>query len=228
MRLRDLGLANAFLYLCGQVLKRLTGARAFVQHYYLVTQPLTGTPRLPQRLGASITVREIAAGDAALAAFPRRQDVLTSRYGQGSVCLAAFRGDELAAFLWLCPHAYREDEVRCTFVPEPPGRAWWDYDVFVVPGQRNGMAFTKLWSSAIELMRSRGVAWSASRISAFVPGSLAAHRRLGAVVTGHAFFVVAYRLQLMLATVRPFVHLSVRDGSAPVLRVGTTGRENHV
>ena len=220
MRLSDLGLVNAVLYVCGQALQRLTGGRAFIQHYYLVTQPVTGALRLPRRLGQSLAVRAIAQGDAALAGFPRRPDVIASRYAQGSTCLAAFREGQLAGFIWFCPHAYREDEVRCTFVPEPTGRTWWDYDVFVDPGQRNGMAFTKLWSSAMELMGSQGVAWSASRISAFVPGSLAAHRRMGAIVSGRALFLVAFDVQLTLATVRPFVHLSLRKESAPVFRVG--------
>jgi len=219
MRLRDLGFSNAALYLCDRVLKRLTASRAFIQRYYLVAQPVDMPLRLPRRLGETFEVRQISEGDSALLAFPRPQPVLRARFGQGSSCIALFRASQMVGFIWLCPGPYHEDEVRCTFVPAPEGQACWDYDLYIVPEQRNGMAFIKLWSAAIEQLKSRGISWSASRISAFAPASLAAHQRMGAVVVGQAFFLVAFGLQITIATTRPFLHVSVTARSRPEIRV---------
>ena len=83
----------------------------------------------------------------------------------------------------------------------------------------------KLWSTAMERMRAQGISWSASRISAFAPGSLAAHRRMGAAVVGQAFFFVAFGLQLTVATLRPFLHLSLHNASRPEIRVSAPARE---
>jgi hypothetical protein len=219
MRLVDLGFANAGLYLCDRVLQRLTGARAFIQRYYLVVQPVDVPIRLPQRLGANFRVRRVDRQDPQIGAFPRPPAVVAGRYDQGSTCLALFDDDNLAGFIWLCPGPYLEDEVRCTFVPTPAGAAVWDYDLYILPEHRNGVAFMRLWSAAMEHLRGQGVAWSASRISAFAPASMAAHARLGAVQVGQAFFLVFFRLQLMVASLPPFVHLSANRDSRPVLKV---------
>jgi hypothetical protein len=218
MRLRDLGPVNGALYVVDRILQRLSGSRAFLQRYYLVTQPVTETLRVPRRLGASLEVRIVERGAPALRTMPRPAAVLEDRYAQGSTCLAAYRADELVGFIWLCPGSYLEDEVRCRFVPAPPGAASWDYDLWVAPAERNGIAFMKLWSAAMTHLAGRGVRWSASRISAFAPGSLAAHRRMGAVTVGQAFFMVAFGAQAMLATIPPYLHFSVRN-SRPTLRV---------
>jgi GNAT superfamily N-acetyltransferase len=157
--------------------------------------------------------------------FPRPAEILESRYEQGSACFAAYRAGDFAGFIWLAPGTYLEDEVRCTFVPGPAGSACWDYDVYVTPGERTGIAFMKLWSAALEHLRQRGVEWSASRISAFAPASLAAHKRMGAVCVGQAFFLVAFGLQAMVASVPPYLHLSASRRSHPTLRVEAPRRK---
>jgi GNAT superfamily N-acetyltransferase len=219
MRLADLGFGNASLYLCDRVLQRLSGGRAFIQRYYLMAQPVKMPMRLPQRLGANFRVRRIAGEDPEAQAFPRPPAVIAARYAQGSTCLALYDNDELAGFIWLCPGPYLEDEVRCTFMPVPAGQVAWDYDLYILPEYRNGVAFMKLWSAAMEHLQSQGVAWSASRISAFAPASIAVHKRLGAVRVGQAFFFVFFGLQLMVATLPPFVHLSASRRSSPALNV---------
>lgn len=225
MRLVDLGFGNAGLYLCGRVLQRLSGGRAFIQRYFLVVQPVDVPIRLPQRLGARFRVRLVDSQDPEVRAFPRPAEVIAARYAQGSTCLALFRDETLAGFIWLCPGPYEEDEVRCTFAPAPVRQVAWDYDLYILPEHRNSVAFMKLWSAAMEHLRGQGVAWSASRISAFAPASIAAHDRLGAVRVGQAFFLVVFGLQLMVATLPPFLHLSASRGSGPMLKVRAPGRE---
>jgi GNAT superfamily N-acetyltransferase len=219
MRLADLGFVNAGLYLCDRLLQRLSGARMFIQRYYLVAQAVDAPIRLPQRLGATFRVRSVDRHDPAALTFPRPPDVIAARYDQGSTCLALFRDDTMAGFIWLCEGPYEEDEVRCTFAPAPAGQVAWDYDFYIAPEHRNGVAFMKLWAAALEHLRGRGINWSASRISAFAPASMAAHGRLGAVRVGQAFFFVIFRLQLMVASVQPFLHVSLRMSSRPTLRV---------
>ena len=219
MRLVDLGFGNAGLYLCDRVLRRLSGARAFIQRYYLVAQPVGIPMRLPQRLGAGFRVRPIASRDPEAQSFPRPPAVIAARYAQGSTCLALFHDETLAGFIWLCPGSYLEDEVRCAFTPAPAGQVVWDYDFYILPEHRNSVAFMKLWSAAMAHLRGQGVTWSASRISAFAPASIAAHNRLGAVRVGQAFFFVFFSLQLMVATLPPFLHLSASRGSRPALKV---------
>jgi hypothetical protein len=218
-KLSDLGPANAVLYLADRVLRRLTGSRAFLQRYYLVTQPVDVPVRLPRRLGAGLDAHLLGPEDPRLGDLPGRSAVLGARFAQASECLALYQGPVLAGFVWLTGGAYEEDEVRCRFEPAPAGSTAWDYDLYVMPGHRSGVAFMKLWSAAMEHLRGRGVRWSASRISAFAPASLASHRRLGALRVGQAFFVVLGRFQLMLATLPPYVHLSLGPGSRPTVRV---------
>ena len=69
--------------------------------------------------------------------------------------------------MWISTGPYDEDEVRARFDPRPQGRAAWDYDIFIVPEERGGLLFVRLWDAAYELLRARGYLWSLSRISSF-------------------------------------------------------------
>jgi hypothetical protein len=119
--------------------------------------------------------------------------------------------------LWLCLDPYLEDEVRCRFMPMPPGQVAWDFDVYLRPEHRVGFGFARLWDEANSLLRARGVAWSISRISVLNTKSLAAHDKLGIRTLATAAFLRVGRLQLMLASLPPFVHLSSSASSAPTL-----------
>jgi len=219
MRLADLGFINAGMYLCNRILQRLSGGRAFVQRYYLVIQPVGVATRMPQRLGMALHVRLVDSGDPAATTFPRPADVIATRYRQGSTCLALFRDQTMVGFVWLREGPYEEDEVRCTFVPSPAQSIFWDYDFYIAPDHRNGIAFLRLWSATLEHLRHHHVEWTASRISAFAPASVSAHGRLGAIRVGQAFFLVLFGVQLMIASVRPFIHVSLREASRPKLQI---------
>jgi len=215
---RHLGWQNAAWYLLGRALNRCN-RHCSISKYYLVAQPVAEHARLSGQRGASIVVRRIERGDPALAQLDRPPDVIAQRFEQNSVCLGAFKGEELAGSLWLQWEPYIENEVRCRFAPEPAGRTTWDYDIFIAPKHRLGYTFPKLWDAADELLRARGVHWTVSRISAFNQASLASHSRLGLKTLGSAIYIVLFRYQLMFTTLPPYVHLSLSTHACPTVRV---------
>lgn len=211
---RQLGAFNGFLYLVARVLNRCS-PRCNLLKYYLVAQPIAEAARLSGQRGNSIVVRPIEHGDPALQQVERPMKTLEQRFAQGSICLGAFKGTELAGTLWLHFSAYPEDEVRCHFEPAPAHTCAWDFDIFVAPKHRIGYTFARLWDEADARLRARGVSWSMSRISAFNPASLTSHSRMGLKIIGSALYLVVYRFQLTLATLPPYVHLSLTARSCP-------------
>lgn len=207
------------LFFLSRALRRLAAGHVHLYRYYLVAQPVPRRPLLSSKRGRDIEVRRVDAGEAVLQQFPRPGDVLANRFRQGAVCYAAFRDNGLSGFLWFVPGNYEEDEVRCLYRPWPSGRGAWDFDVYVTPEDRVGLTFSRLWDTAYADMRSRGVTWSMSRISAFNQGSLAAHARLGARFLGSLTFLVIGRSQVMVGGRFPFVHIGFRVTSRPVVDV---------
>jgi len=210
----ELGFVNAILYGIDQALDRPGGFA--VKRYALVAQPLAEKRRLPARRGASIAVRDLDRDDPALAGLPLDGAVLDYRFGQGAVCLGAFKDARVIGCVWFCLGPYDEDEVRCRFVPAP-GVAAWDFDFYLAPEQRGGIAFARLWDAADAYLAARGVRWTMSRISKYNSASLASHARLGARPVGDALFLRLGRWQLTIASLAPYVHLSRSRG--PVLRL---------
>jgi hypothetical protein len=205
--------ALAPLYL----LSRLCEGTPFGLHAYrLVAQPVAAQPLLPRARGRTIEIRPMERGDPAFAGLPLTAAVLEYRFGQGAVCLGAFKGGAVIGCLWLCLGPYLEDEVRCRFVPQD---ASWDFDVYLVPAHRVGFGFARLWDEANALLRARDLRWSVSRISVINTKSLAAHDKLGIRTLGTAAFLRVGTLQLMLANLAPFIHLSFSVAAAPTLRL---------
>jgi hypothetical protein len=91
--------------------------------------------------------------------------------------------------------------------------------VYVEPEFRAGRSFACLWEAANAHLAAHGIRWSLSRISAFNPGSLAAHRRLGIRKLRSASFLCLGGKQLALFGRPPFIHLSLNEGSRPLLRL---------
>jgi hypothetical protein len=91
-----------------------------------------------------------------------------------------------------------------------------------------GAAFVGLWNGANRVLRERAVRYTFSRVTRFNEASRRAHARLGARRVGTGAFLMAWRLQLMLATVPPYVHLRV-GASAPVqLRLSAPAEATHM
>ena len=212
----QLGGGNALLYALDRAFQRVPGSlRVF--SYYLVAQPVLEASNVLRR--TAVEVRQLAAGDPALRRLPVTDEVLDYRYRQPAICFGAFLKNEIVAYAWLCLGPYEEDEVNCLFVPEAPDGAAWDFDVYVFPERRLTRAFAGLWDAVNGHLRAGNIAWTMSRISAFNPGSLAAHVRMGGRRVGSAIFLRARKFQLMLASIPPYVHLTFSGRSRPVIRV---------
>lgn len=217
--IRELGFTDACFYIVDRMLRAISGKRAHLRKYYLMAQPVAPHSWLPPGRGKRFEVRRLSAVDPALDAFPRPKTVFPYRFEQGAVCLAAFRSAEPVGFLWLSFGPYQEDEVRCQYVPLPKGEAAWDFDVYIAPQHRTSAVFLRLWDDANRLLRSKGVSWSFSRVSAFNPLSVASHSRMGANRIGAVIFATFGPWQLSVASVRPYLFLSLNSASVPVFRL---------
>jgi hypothetical protein len=212
-------LGIGLLYGSARVLARLTRGWINVRAYFLVAQPVKAAPSLPHGRGRKIEVREIGPEEALELPVNRPRKALERRFRQGARCMVARSDGEFVGFLWFQLGAYEEDEVRCCFVPTPQDRVSWDFDVFVQPSARLGFGFARLWDETNAILARQGIRWTVSRISMLNASSIGAHKRLGLKRVGAAAFVLVGKAQLMISTVKPFVHLAVRPQSRPTLRV---------
>jgi hypothetical protein len=217
--IRELGWLNGAWYALDRLLRAVSHGRARLHKYYFMAQPVADKRWLPPSRGASLEVRQISASDAALKGFPRPAAVLPYRFEQGAICLGAFKAQRCIGFLWLALGPYREDEVRCRYVPVPQGQAAWDFDVYVDPEHRASLAFLRLWDEANRFLAARGMRWSLSRISAFNPTSISSHSRMAARRVGRAIFIALGSWQVSLSSIAPHFFLSRHADSFPVFLV---------
>ena len=173
---------------------------------------------LPARLGRSIEVRRLQPDDPALKYLPLGDSVLRYRFDQNAMCFGAFRGNSIIGCLWLCVGAYNEDEVRCRYKLKPANQTAWDFDVYVAPAARGSFTFLKLWDAANDYLREQGITWSLSRIFRLQPQFPQGTSDAGSVsVCARGWFLRLGNLQLMVSSVRPFVHLSFSSSHVPML-----------
>jgi len=211
------GWGTGVLYAFGRTLSRATRGRCRLFKYYFVAQPVPLQPLAAPPPGATTRIHQVAANDDVVAAFPRPPEVIAQRFASGAACFVAERNGNLVGFIWIKLGRYEEDEVRCDYVLDPAGGIAWDFDAWVAPEFRMSRAFVQLWNAANDYLRSRGCRWSASRISAFNPVSLASHRRLGAVNLFTGVFIVFDSMQLAMFTCPPYFHLGFGAHSRPQL-----------
>lgn len=216
---RQLGSWNAALYFLDRLLQAISRGHVRLVRYLLVAQPVPEQALDGIRHSSASPVREVAPDDPVVRHFPRPPEVIGQRFASGAVCHVAEVRGSFAGYLWLAFGGYDEDEVRCRYEFVDPASSAWDYDVYVVPDYRLGRTFARLWDSANRRLAAKGVRWSYSRISAFNPGSVAAHRRLGLQLLFSATFVCMGPIQLMLAGSAPFVHISLSARSRPRLKL---------
>jgi GNAT superfamily N-acetyltransferase len=208
-------LLDRLLYYTSRLLERLTGGRARIVRYYFVAQRVPDKPLA--KLGGTAQFFNALPGDETIRQALRPERVISRRFQSGARCFAAASGSELAGFIWIKESEYLEDEVRCLYRWHPRECAAWDFDVYVSPQYRGTRVFARLWEFANQFLRARGYLWTISRISAFNPGSLAAHRRIGLVPLSSGTFFVLGNWQLSFYTRAPFVHLSLHSGQVPTL-----------
>lgn len=211
--------AEAAIHFAARALRKASGNRIRLRRYRFVAQPVPQQPLLPQRPGGSMRVEQIDASHPLCAQLPRPREVIRKRFAAGGLCFAASMSGRLIGCLWLQHDRYEEDEVACLFLPRPAEQAVWDYDVYVDPAYRAGRAFTRLWDAAYAYLRSRGVKWTMSRVSAAAVDSMNAHTRLGAVRVGSAVFLCCGKREFVHVASSASVRLAGRRDGAPIIAV---------
>jgi hypothetical protein len=164
-------------------------------------------------------VRRIDHAHPLVSQLPRPRDEIARRFAGGAVCFLAIRENRIIGHLWATRSAYREPVHRAEFAPRPLGRTAWDFDLWIDPADRLGLAFARLWDTCNTHLREQGVTWTCSRVSAFNPESLQAHARLGMRVMHSLLYFAAGRVELLIADVAPFVALSFSPRTFPVIEV---------
>lgn len=215
---REFGPLAGLLYVASRLLQALS-PRTNLYVYDLMAQPIPGSSNLPGRSGTMLEIRTIQMHAAEIDQMPIRPDIKESRFAQGSVCLGAFRSGVLIGYLWLSFGAYDEDEVRCTYLPSPPGQSAFDYDLYIFPRYRMGRGFAGIWDGVNGYLRDRGIAFTFSRITRFNLQSRRAHAHLGARRIGSAVFLKLWRVEFMVATIAPFFNVSADETSRVRLRL---------
>ncbi|HVK56904.1 MAG TPA: GNAT family N-acetyltransferase [Burkholderiales bacterium] len=210
-----LGWFDTCLYAFAKTLGVISMNRIALRKYYFLSQPIPDGRLLRNDRGVNIQVNKITSGDNITKQFPRPKEVIAHRFTAGADCFAANINGQFAGFVWLQKGTYIEDEVRCRFSPLPEQTTAWDFDVFVIPKQRIGFTFCRLWDEVNSSLRSNGIQWTVSRVSAFNPGSLNSHSRLGARIVGSACFLSLGNWQLMFTTHKPRFHLSFSKLDCP-------------
>jgi hypothetical protein len=215
---REFGLGVGLLYGMDRALQQLSSSlRLYV--YEFMVQPISKQPLVPARLTKSLEIREIRAGDPEIDLMPVRPEIKRARFEQNAVCLGAFQNGQFIAYMWFCYRAYEEDEVRCTYFVTPPDEAVFDFDLYIFPKHRLSLAFVGLWNGANRYLSERGIQYTFSRLTRFNVGSRRAHDHLGWASVGRAVFLQAWRAELMIATVFPYLHLSLRQGNRVSLKL---------
>lgn len=205
---REFGFPVGLLYVIDRLLGLLS-PRLRLYVYEFMVQPISDKPLLPGTFRKQLVVREIKAGDPELALMPVRPEVLHARLDTRATCLGAFKGDKLVGYMWFCQPTYHEDEVRCTYVVGPQQEAVFDFDFYLFPEHRLGLGFVALWNGANEYLTQRGIRYTFSRLTRFNLASRRAHKHLGWKVVGRALFLQLWQVEIMLATLFPFVHVSL-------------------
>lgn len=217
--IRALGKLGFAFYYLDRLLRKLAFGNGHLMGMWFYMQPVAGEARARPAPNEHTTIGVVRPGEIPDAAFGRPEGVVAQRFRDGSVCIASRHDDELQGFMWLSFGPLRERLVRCDFEPAVPAATSWDYDFFVAPKYRMGRTFARLWDCANEYLRSRDIRWTGSWIGFTNLASARAHERLGAHRVGWAVFVTIGRVQLTVASMRPWLHVSLGDSSRCRLRI---------
>ncbi len=215
---KEFGFLAGLLYLADQFLI-LTKSKCRLFCYEFMVQPVPDKSIAPKSFSRLVEIREIKPGDPELSLMPPPENVLADRFDQPTICLGAFQNQKIIAYQWFCFGPYQEDEVRCTLIPLPEKQAVFDFDIYVFPEHRLGIAFVGLWDGANSYLRNKGIRYTCSRVSRFNLESRTAHAHMKWRCAGRAIFIKLVRWQIMLATLSPFVHLSLGEGTFPRVKL---------
>lgn len=199
------------LYIIARLLGALSPNLALYA-YELMVQPITGEPLLSTNLAKNLSVSEIVPGHADVLRLPVSPEVIAGRFDQGARCLGVYRKGVLIGYLWFAVNQYREDEVRCNYLLAHPANSVFDFDLYVFPEHRMGIGFVAIWHEANRFLHERGVRYTFSRLTRFNVASRRSHAHLGWRCVGRAVFLRAWRLEVMAATISPYIAVSLTPG----------------
>jgi hypothetical protein len=215
---REFGAGAGSLYVIDRVLRRVSPSLG-LQVYEFMVQPIGTTRLLPPGLSKNLVAEEIGQGHPAVAEMPARADIKQARFEHGARCLGVYRKGQLLGYSWFTRDRYEEDEVRCTYLLEDRAASIFDFDLYVLPQYRLGIGFLGVWHMMNETLAPQGVRYTFSRLTRFNLASRRAHAHLGWKRVGSAVFVQAWRTELMLATMAPWVALTWKPGQRVQLRL---------
>lgn len=218
--LRDFGAAAGSLYVIDRVLRRIS-PRLGLQVYEFMAQPIGGPRLLPAGLSKNLSAREICAGDAEVGEMPALAHIKEQRFRQGARCLGVYRRGQLLGYSWYVRDRYQEDEVRCTYELADRETSIFDFDFYVLPEHRMGIAFLAVWQGMNDQLAPQGVRCTFSRMTRFNLASRRAHVRLGAKRVGSAVFLQAWGMELMASSIAPWIGATWKPSQRVVLRLGT-------
>lgn len=226
--IRAMGSAGWIVYAVDRALGLLFPGQAGFHVLRFYAQPVPGKELIQKRAKDSFSVGMIGRDTVPESAFERPSGAIGQRFDDGSICIAARKGGELAGFMWLQPGILRERIVRCRFHALPSDRVEWDYDFYIHPRHRLGRLFARLRDAAFLNLRERGIVATLSWVHLHNRASSNAHARLGATPIGWAMFLVIFRHQVMITSMRPkfayaapdrtpdlFVHAGSKAGDPP-------------
>lgn len=213
---KQFGALNGLMYVIHRGLGAVSDHLGFYVYDFMM-QPISEKKLMPERMGKGIEVRAIDQGDPAMDKMPRGNEVNSTRFERGACCLGAFKNSDLLAYMWLSPHQYAEDEVRCDYHLHPRDASVFDFDLYVFPEHRLGLAFIALWDGVNRYLYARGVRHTFSRVTRFNTASRSAHNRLGWRSVGSAMTLKVWGLELMFANIAPYASLSLPGSARPHL-----------
>lgn len=217
--IRRIGLTGWLAYACNHAVSSASAGRIRFTALWFYAQSVEHIPTISGHASDRIQIRVIKHGEVPDEAFRRPPGAIAERFAQGSVCIAALKDSELVGFMWLEFDELRERLVRCNFIPYPRGKTCWDFDLFVSPQYRLGRTFGRLWSHAKSHLNARGVKMTLSWIAFENVASRRAHERMRAKRIGWALVLTAWKLQVVIASTKPFFIVGSGDKHRAQLKV---------
>ena len=207
--IRGMGGMGWTLYASDRLLDRVSRGRVRLWAFRFFAQPVPARSMLSHSGKTKLRISPINAGDIRSECFNRPAGAVEERFLDGSTCIAAVDGEELAGFMWLHFGRLQERLLACDFEPFPRGRTCWDYDLEVLPRFRLGRTFARLWDEAYKLLREHNVEASVSWIAFSNRSSQRAHERMGARPVGWLIAFEMYGWKLAIQSAWPFIHLAL-------------------
>lgn len=206
--IKEFGPISGSLYMIDRLLLRVS-AHSRILVYELMEQPIPEGPYSTMHALSAFEQRRIEPQDKEVESMPVPESVVRSRFAQGAICLGTFKKGELIGYIWFAYRQYDEDEVRVTYEVAPSHESVFDFDLFIFPQHRLGLAFLAIWQNAANYLRAQGVRRSFSRVSRFNLATRRAHAHFGWKRVGRAVFLKLWRLELMTSTLYPYFYLSL-------------------